>query len=580
MSLSNARQIVRRPSVVEAQTALHDEKNTLHPLLTHVFSRREIKSLKELNHSASLLLPPDGMKGMEVACDRLFYAIEHQQSILILGDYDTDGATAAVVAILGLQMLGSATVDYLVPNRFDYGYGLSKEIAAVAIERKPDLVITVDNGISSVEGVAVLQGANIDVIVTDHHLAGAELPKAYAIVNPNQPDCPFPGKMLAGVGVMFYVLLGLRKLMRERNWFESTGRELPNLASLLDLVALGTVADVVPLDHNNRILVAQGVARMQKGHCRPGIQALLSVAGKALASVSSSDLGFVVGPRLNAAGRLDDISMGIECLLTNDMQTANACAEALHEINAERREIEATMQQQALNIIDDLGPVESRNGLCLHDDSWHQGVTGLVASRLKERLNQPVIVFASVADGYLTGSARSIPGLHIRDLLEHISSKSPGLIEKFGGHAMAAGLTLKKSSLEPFSDHFQKAVESHFQIHPRQSLIYTDGALEPEYLTTEIAELLETAAPWGQKFPSPVFDNEFKVVQQRVVGKRHLKLRLTTPNRTVDAIAFGLLEEGEDPPQMDRIRAAYRLNINEFRGARSLQLIIDHMELL
>jgi len=376
MPSSNARKIVRRPSVREAQAALREGHNTLHPLLMHVFSRREIKSLEELDHSATLLLPPEGMKDMDIACDRLFQAIESQQSILILGDYDTDGATAAVVAILGLQMLGLASVDYLVPNRFDYGYGLSKEIAAVAIERNPDLVITVDNGISSVEGVAVLQNANIDVIVTDHHLAGSELPRAHAIVNPNQPDCNFPGKTLAGVGVMFYVLLGLRKYMRERNWFKDRGMELPNLASLLDLVALGTVADVVPLDHNNRILVAQGIARMKKGHCRPGIQALLSVAGKSLAAVSSADLGYVIGPRLNAAGRLDDISMGIECLLTNDVQAANTCAEALHEINAERREIEATMQQQALKIIDNLEAVESQNGLCLHDATWHQGVAG------------------------------------------------------------------------------------------------------------------------------------------------------------------------------------------------------------
>ncbi len=580
MTPSNARQIVRRPSVVEAQIALSDQQNSLHPLLTHVFSRREIKSLKELDHSATLLLSPDGMKDMDIACNRLFHAIESQQSILVLGDYDTDGATAAVVAILGLQMLGSAKVDYLVPNRFDYGYGLSKEIAAVAKKRKPDLVITVDNGISSVEGVAVLQEAGIDVIVTDHHLAGEELPNAHAIVNPNQPNCNFPGKMLAGVGVMFYVLLALRKSMRERDWFEEQGRELPNLASLLDLVALGTVADVVPLDHNNRILVAQGIARMQKGHCRPGIQALLSVAGKSLHSVSSTDLGFVVGPRLNAAGRLDDISMGIECLLASDQQTANACAETLHDINAERREIEATMQQQALKIIDRLGPVESQNGLCLHDATWHQGVTGLVASRVKERLNQPVIVFANVSENRLTGSARSIPGLHIRDLLELVSSRNPGLIEKFGGHAMAAGLTIKEEALTVFSEQFQKAVEVHFQQHPRQSLVYTDGALEQQYFTAEVAELLETAAPWGQKFPSPVFDNEFRVVQQRVVGKRHLKLRLSTSDRTVDAIAFGQLEEGEIPPKMDRIRAAYRLNINEFRGARSLQLIIDHLELL
>ncbi|MBX2869256.1 MAG: single-stranded-DNA-specific exonuclease RecJ [Acidiferrobacterales bacterium] len=581
MSGVSARQIVRRPSVPKALAAVNQGDAGLHPLLAHIFSRREISSLVELDHSVAGLLAPDTLKDLDTACSRLFIALKEQQTVLVIGDYDTDGATAAVVAILGLRMLGLNQVDYLVPNRFDYGYGLSVEIAAVAIESRPDLVITVDNGISSIEGVALLQNAGIDVIVTDHHLAGEKLPDAHAIVNPNQPGCLFPGKMLAGVGVMFYVLLGLRKRMRETGWFETQGVPPANLATLLDLVALGTVADVVPLDHNNRILVAQGIARIQKGQCRPGIKALLSVAGKSAAAVTSTDLGFVVGPRLNAAGRLDDISMGIECLLTHDDSIAAECAAALHEINAERRKIEAKMQGEALKIAEELRTNDfPASGLCLYDPDWHQGITGLVASRVKDRLHQPVIVFAQTSDGRLTGSARSISGLHIRDLLEQISSAHPGLIEKFGGHAMAAGLTLKLQDLESFEQYFQNAVARHFEQFPPENLIFTDGALEPEFFTTEIAELLRFAAPWGQKFPSPVFDNEFRVIQQKVVGERHLKLKLATRDRTLDAIAFGQVEAGESPEKLNKIKAAYRLDINDFRGTRSLQLIIDHFELI
>lgn len=554
------------------------DSEALHPLLQRIFNNRNVSHPEDLELSLSKLHSPNQLKDIEKACALLKHVIARNGRILIVGDYDTDGATASAVAVLGLKSLGAEKVDYLVPNRFDYGYGLSLAIAKVALVKSPDLVVTVDNGISSLEGISFLREAGVEVLVTDHHLAGNELPQASAIINPNQPRCNFPSKMLAGVGVMFYLLLALRSFLKDSGWFEKRKKEPPNLAMLLDLVALGTVADVVPLDHNNRILVAQGIARIHQGRCRPGIKALLAVAGKDHAGISSADLGFVVAPRLNAAGRLDDISMGIECLLTDNEKQAQEYAAILHEMNLERRQIELQMQKQAIDVVDSINDQGVENGICLYREDWHQGITGLVASRVRERFFQPAIVFARSSDGRLTGSARSIVGLHIRDLIEEIERSHPGLIDKFGGHAMAAGLTIAETKLEQFSALFHAAVSAHFACHSPADLIYSDGPLEPEFFTQQIAELLKNAAPWGQGFSPPVFDNEFKVVGQKVVGEQHLKLRLATRGRVLDGIAFRQLQPGENAPSLDKIHAAFQLDINEFRGAKSLQLIIEYME--
>ena len=574
MPITSTKTIVRREPGEEPP----EYDGAIHPLLQRIFNNRKVCGLEELDLSLSNLYPPNSLKGIETACRLLHRILKSDGSILVIGDYDTDGATAATVAILGLRSLGAKQVDYLVPNRFDYGYGLSPAIAKVALSMTPDLVVTVDNGITSIDGVRCLRKGGINVIVTDHHLAGEELPEANAIVNPNQPGCTFPSKALSGVGVMFYLLLALRSYLRENDWFDQLGKDVPNLANLLDLVALGTVADVVQLDYNNRILVAQGIARIQHGNCRPGIKAILRAAGKAHRGISSNDLGFTVAPRLNAAGRLDDISMGIECLLTHDSRKAGELANILHQINAERRKIEQQMQQQAIEVIDDIGQPKGADGICLYRQDWHQGITGLVASRIRERFNQPAIIFAEAAKGKLTGSARSVADLHIRDLIEDISRRQPGLIEKFGGHAMAAGLTLAKEHFAQFSEYFHSAVSTHFSTHTRADQIYTDGPLEQEFFTRQIAELLRNAAPWGQGFGPPLFDNEFKVIGQKVVGDQHLKLRLATRDQVYDGIAFRVLQPGEAAPDLDWIRAAFQLDLNDFRGIQSLQLIIEYLE--
>ena len=574
MSVLSNKTIVRREPGEELPTF----DGNLHPLLQRIYKNRKIFRQEELDLSLSNLLPPDSLKGIETACRLLHRVMKSNGKILVIGDYDTDGATAATVAILGLRALGTEQVDYLVPNRFDFGYGLSPEIADVALSQPPDLVITVDNGITSLEGVRRLRDKGIEVIVTDHHLPGEQLPNASAIVNPNQSCCAFPSKSLAGVGVMFYLLLALRRYLRHNDWFGQYKKDAPNLANLLDLVALGTVADVVHLDYNNRILVAQGIARIQSGICRPGIKAILAAAGKDHGGISSTDLGFVVAPRLNAAGRLDDISMGIECLLTDDTGKASELAAILHEINAERKQIEQQMQQQAIKYVSDIEQLNGANGICLYQENWHQGITGLVASRIKDRLNQPVIIFAESSAGKLKGSARSISGLHIRDLIEDITRRQPGLVEKFGGHAMAAGLTLTKENFAPFADYFYSAVCEHFSVHNNANQIFTDGPLESEFFTRQIAELLKNAAPWGQGFGPPVFDNEFRVIGQKVVGDQHLKLRLALGNQVFDGIAFRLIQPGETAPNLDWIRAAFQLDLNEFRGTKSLQLIIEHLE--
>lgn len=573
--MSTHRQIIRRRP--GGQPFQEDSPASVHPLLRRVLENRGVGSLKDLDHSLARLHPPELLKDADLAADLLAQALARKQKIIIAGDYDTDGATASVVGILGLQAMGARNVGYMVPNRFEYGYGLSPGFAEVLISARPDLVVTVDNGISSVEGVGLLRKAGIKVIVTDHHLAGKQLPDASAIVNPNQPGCRFPSRALAGVGVMFYVLLALRAKLRQDNWFGQSALAVPNLAELLDLVALGTVADLVPLDHNNRILVARGIARIQRQRCRPGLLAILRVAGKSAANIVSGDLGFVVGPRLNAAGRLDDISIGIECLLANDLSAAMELAGALNDINTERKKIEQQMQSQALESFntDDLS--DERNGLCLFNEDWHQGITGLVASRVKDRMQKPVVVFAPNADGSLSGSVRSVSGLHIRDLLEAISSASPGMIDKFGGHAMAAGLTIERQNLQQFGDHFDRFVSAHFAVNPPVNQLLTDGPLDELQMNQQVAELLRNAAPWGQQFPAPLFDNHFKVLSQRVLGGQHLKMQLALGKKTVDAIAFRYLQPDRRVPDLEQIHAVFQLDINEFGGNRNLQLIIEHL---
>lgn len=551
----------------------------LPPLLTRIYAARGVQSATELDKGLARLLPVSLLKGMDDAVQLLAQALEQRQRILIVGDFDADGATASCVGVLGLQMLGAAQVDYLVPNRFDYGYGLSPEIVAVALERQPDLLITVDNGISSIDGVAAAQAAGLKVIVTDHHLPGAELPSADAIVNPNQPGCEFPSKALAGVGVMFYVLLGLRAHLRASNWFAQQGIAEPNLAELLDLVALGSVADVVPLDANNRILVHQGLARIRAGRVRPGLKAILEVARRDHRRLVSTDLGFIVGPRLNAAGRLDDISLGIECLLCDDFGAALSKAQQLEQLNHDRKHIEQGMQREALLQLKDLPLDDLPFGLCVFEPEWHQGVIGILASRMKERYHRPVIAFADAGEGELKGSARSIPGLHIRDALDAVAATHPALISKFGGHAMAAGLTIQSADYEAFAQAFDAEVRRQLTAEDLTGRIYSDGRLAADEFDMQLAQQLRHAGPWGQHFPEPLFHGEFKVLDQRLVGERHLKLMLQSVDMAppVDAIAFNIDLEVWPNPQIDTAQVAYRLDVNEFRGRQSLQLIVANI---
>ncbi|MCK9533616.1 MAG: single-stranded-DNA-specific exonuclease RecJ [Pseudomonas sp.] len=547
------------------------------PLLTRIYAARGVESAAELEKGLARLLPTHLLKGMDAAVLLLAQALKQRQRILIVGDFDADGATASCVGVLGLRMLGAAHVDYLVPNRFDYGYGLTPEIVAVALQRQPDLLITVDNGISSMEGVAAAKAAGLTVIVTDHHLPGAELPKADAIVNPNQPGCEFPSKALAGVGVMFYVLLGLRAHLRGSGWFAQQGINEPNLAELLDLVALGSVADVVPLDANNRILVHQGLARIRAGRSRPGLRAILDVARRDHRRLVATDLGFIVGPRLNAAGRLDDISLGIECLLCEDFAEAMQHAQQLDQLNQDRKQIEQGMQREALVQLKDLPLDNLPFGLCLFEPEWHQGVIGILASRMKERYHRPVIAFADADHDELKGSARSIPGLHIRDALDAVAARFPELISKFGGHAMAAGLTIKSVHYEAFAKAFDAEVRRQLTADDLTGRIYSDGSLAADEFDMQLAQALRHAGPWGQRFPEPLFHGNFKVVSQRLVGEKHLKLVLqsTSGAPQVDAIAFNVDLNIWPNPNIGTAQVAYSLDINEFRGNESLQLMVS-----
>ena len=542
----------------------------LHPVLAKIYASRGVREATQLDTSLGGLLSVDQLLNCATMAELLADAIAAGKHLLIVADYDADGATACAVGMLGLQSFG-AQVEYLVPNRFEYGYGLTPEIVKLAADRKPDFLITVDNGIASVEGVEEATRLGIRVLITDHHLPGEQLPAAACIVNPNQHGCTFPSKHLAGVGVMFYVLIALRVELRKRNWFAQ--RAEPNLAELLDLVALGTVADVVRLDDNNRILVDQGLRRIRGGRGRAGIEALFRVAGRDPSRASTYELGFVAGPRLNAAGRLTDMSVGIECLLTQDPGRAAELAKQLDALNRERRDIEAGMQETALALMDKIDVADTFS-LSLYDESWHQGVIGILAARLRERFHRPAIAFALADGGEAKGSGRSIPGLHLRDALDLIAKRHPGMILRFGGHAAAAGLTIRRKDVDAFTEAFEQVVRELVGPADLERLIETDGRLPPAEINLAFAEALERPV-WGQGFLAPAFCDEYEIADQRIVGGKHLKLRLRAPDsaRTFDGILFG--HDGPLPP---RIRAVYRVQVNEFKATRSVQLLVQHWQ--
>lgn len=574
------KKIVRRPSAPSAASHFPH----LPPLLRRIYQARNLTEAEELDRSLGGLPSPWLLSGMERMVECLAEAIRGQRHLLIVADFDADGATSCAVGMLGLQLMGAKRVSYLVPNRFEYGYGLTPEIVAVAARQQPDVLITVDNGISSLDGVEAAKALGLSVLITDHHLPGAELPAADAIVNPNLSGDPFPSKSLAGVGVMFYVLMALRARLRESGWFAQAGIAEPNLGQLLDLVALGTVADVVTLDRVNRILVHQGLLRIRSGQARPGIVALLESAGRNPAQVTGADLGFAAAPRLNAAGRLEDMALGINCLLSPEPEAARLMAARLDSLNRERREIEDQMKLDAFALLQNMDTerkAQEQAGVCLYDASWHQGVIGILASRVKDRLHRPVIAFAPAGDGEFKGSARSIPGLHIRDLLSDIACAHPGLLNRFGGHAMAAGLSLPEANFQAFAELFDAETRKRLAGLDLAHAVHSDGELAAEEMRLESAELLQQAGPWGQGFPEPLFDGKFEVVQTRVVGEKHLKLVLKTPDqsRLIDAIAFFV----EDPAAWlgcRQLLAAFRLDVNEFRNNRSVQLRIEYMESL
>jgi single-stranded-DNA-specific exonuclease len=551
------------------------EQQGLHPLLARIYAARGIQTRSELDYDLKSLLPPALLTNTAQAAVLLADAIEAEAKILIVADYDCDGATACAVGIRALSAFG-ATVDYLVPNRFTYGYGLSPEIVDLAATMSPDLIVTVDNGIASIEGVARANELGIATLITDHHLPAETLPAAECIVNPNQPGCDFPSKCIAGVGVMFYVMLALRAELRERTWFNDERKE-PNLGALLDLVALGTVADVVKLDRNNRILVSQGLKRMREGKMTPGLAAIFRAAGRDPKQASSFDMGFMIGPRLNAAGRLSDMSLGIECLITEDPARAMNIAQQLDALNRERREIESGMQDQALIHLEKLETSGSAvaAGVALFDADWHQGVVGILASRIKEKLHRPVFAFAradsTISNGEIKGSGRSIPGLHLRDALDLVSKRAPGLLLRFGGHAMAAGATMMEADFQRFCELFAQVADELLSPADLTRTLETDGPLESGYISINTARLLE-AEVWGQGFPAPIFEDEFVVESLRILKEKHLKMRLRKGEQRLDAIQFNFSEAPGNT-----MRAAYRLAINDYNGVQTPQLMIDHI---
>ena len=561
--------------------------SSVHPVLQTVFAARGLQHDAELDLALAGLLPPSGLLNMTQAVALLMTSLQAEKRILIVADFDADGATSCALALLCLRAFGFRHVDYLVPNRFEFGYGLTPEIVEVARTRQPDLIVTVDNGIASHAGIALARQHGIDVLVTDHHLPASTLPDATCILNPNQSGCSFASKALAGVGVVFYLMMALRTALRAQNWFADQGIREPNMAAWLDLVALGTVADVVPLDRNNRRLVRHGLQVIRSGRARPGILAVLELAGRNLASITANDLGFAVGPRLNAAGRLDDMTRGIECLLTDEPFIAREMARELNGLNEDRKLIEQGMQTEALEHLHQLNlEVSALRSVCLHDSRWHQGVIGILASRLKERLHKPVLVFADAgtdAQGELQikGSARSITGVHIRDLLDAVATHNPGLLTKFGGHAMAAGLSLRQRDFVAFTAALEKELEAHDEeCFMRQT--FTDGGLDSGCFSLEFAALLREAGPWGQHFPEPVFNGDFRVISVRVLSGKHLKLVLQIPDsqQIVDAIAFNQTAEVLARAEQGRevVRMLYKLDINEYRGLSSPQLMIETLE--
>lgn len=553
----------------------------LHPLLKKIYANRGVRSLNELDLGLSGLLPFHALSQIDKAVDILYEALQKQQKIIIIGDYDVDGATSTALAVRLLRAFGAENIEFLVPNRFTYGYGLSPEIVNLAALKNPDVLVTVDNGISSLNGVLAANALNIDVIVTDHHLAGSKLPEATAIVNPNQPKDKFPSKNLAGVGVLFYVMLALRAKLRACNWFEEMNIKEPILSEYLDLVALGTVADMVSMDKNNRILVDQGLRRICAGKCCVGITAILQVASRSQSNIVASDLGYTIGPRLNAAGRLEEMSLGVNCLLTDDFSKALAYATELEKLNVERRSIEHEMRQEALALIDHYPLHQDEklpHGLCLMNENWHQGVVGIIASRIKDQLHRPTIVFAQIEDDILKGSARSIPKLHLRDALANIALEYPDLIMRFGGHAMAAGLVIPKQRYQEFADIFDRQVRRTLNENDFACEYITDGALEYEYFDVDVAALLKHAGPWGQDFQEPLFDGRFHVLDQRLVGSKHLKITLEFQAKRIDAIAFNVDLNAWPNHRCEFIEAVYRMDVNSFRGRQTLQLIVEHLE--
>ncbi|MGB1090631.1 MAG: single-stranded-DNA-specific exonuclease RecJ [Oceanobacter sp.] len=571
--------IQQRPSLSPSDTQLPLD---MHPVMQRVLSSRGVREAADIDHSLKRLMPYAAMKGLTEAVELLIPVVMSGRKLVVVGDFDVDGACSTALAVLVLRALGATSVSYLVPNRFEHGYGLTPELVRLCQPMQPDLIMTVDNGIAAVEGVRAAKAEGIQVLVTDHHLPGAELPGADAIVNPNQPGCAFTSKAACGCTVVFYLMLALRARLSQVG-FE---RPLPNMAEYLDLVALATVADVVPLDHNNRILVEQGLRRIRSGHVRPGIRALIDAAGRASGRLVSSDFGFALGPRLNAAGRLNDMGLGIECLMSQSYESALSIARQLDELNRERRDIEHSMSQDAERYLKQFDVAQDYPaGLALYRADWHPGVVGILASRVKDKTHRPVIALAQDGNS-LKGSARSIKGLHMRDALDLVDKRNPGLMQKFGGHAMAAGLSLvlpenqaPEQVLERFRLGFEQVCEEMLQPEDLQPVIWTDGELRAEELNFELAEQLRWAYPWGQAFPEPIFSGEFQLVQQRLVGGRHLKMVVQPLDSTqiLDAIWFNIDPTLWPQPELNRARLVYQLDINEFRGQSSLQLLVREL---
>jgi single-stranded-DNA-specific exonuclease len=567
--------------IIRTRTTVNDSHlpSHLHPVIKQIYASRNVTHADELDNSAATLHDFKLFKDIDKASELLINALHSQSRLLIVGDFDADGATSTATLMQGLAMFGFKHLDYLVPDRFSLGYGLSPALAEQIVSIKPDLVITVDNGISCIAGIDIVKAAGIKVLVTDHHLQGEKLPNADAIVNPNRHDCSFPSKSIAGVGVAFYILIALRSTLREQGYFNH--KAMPNLADLLDIVALGTVADVVALDANNRTLVHQGLARIRSGKTRPGITALIDVANRNAARLSASDFGFSLAPRLNAAGRLDDMSLGIACLLSTDINQARQIASELDSLNFTRREIEQGMQAEAQTVLDKLAFNDDNipDAICLYQADWHQGVIGILAGRLKEKYHRPTVIFAGGENGEIKGSCRSIEGLHMRDLLEGLNTVDPHLISKFGGHAMAAGLSINEQHFNEFKHVFETAVSAQLSEESKRCIMLTDGELPSDCFTMEFAQLLKQSGPWGQQFPEPVFEHTFELIQQRIVGEKHLKLVLKhQSNRLVDAIAFGIDVKAWPDTEVKFVKVAYQLDINEFRGKFTLQLIVRELE--